>query len=263
MVLLTDLADVLRTTGRPVIEMRGWKINYHSGAFDPQGNLWHHTGSYDAMADAANDLDYAKWLAFTGRADLAAPLCNVSISAEGVYYVCSAGRAYHAGDAKASGPVPSGNGNGLYIGWECMNSGSQGWGDAQYGAMVDGAVATSKHYRWSAEANRAHKETSLTGKWDPGQLSMDKFRTDIKKAMNSERDWFDMASKKELAEVVNAAKDEILTELGNYRKNELKRDRDETKVATRRHQRIKKILAGTNADVDAVLAALDDEEGSA
>ncbi|WP_067428568.1 peptidoglycan recognition protein family protein [Nocardioides jensenii] len=200
---LTDLAEVLRTTGHPVIELPGWKSNGHPGTFDPQGNLWHHTGSYDALADAPDDLSYAKWLAFEGRSDLAGPLCNVSISAEGVYYVCAAGRAYHAGDAKASGPVPAGNGNGLYIGWECMNSGSQGWGRPQLAAMVDGAAVTSQHYGWTAVANRAHKETSLTGKWDPGLLDMDEFRDDIKIAItNNGRTWFDMATEKELRAII-------------------------------------------------------------
>lgn len=173
---LTDLADVLRKAGLNVVELPGWKTRGRpasTGGFDPVGNLWHHTGG------ASNTRDYAEWMAYTGRSDLPAPLCQVAVDRSGTCYVSAAGRANHAGTAKASGPVPAGDGNALYIGWECMNTGSEGWTKAQYDAMVTAAAATSSHYGWTPNANRAHKETSVTGKWDPGLLDMDKFRRDI------------------------------------------------------------------------------------
>ena len=52
--------------------------------------------------------------------------------------------------------------------------------------MVTAAAATSKRYGWPADHNRAHKETSYTGKWDPGALDMDKFRRDIAAAMEED-----------------------------------------------------------------------------
>lgn len=175
--LLTDLADVLRKAGLTVVEIEGWQTRGRpasTGSFAPVGNLWHHTGASNTDA-----LAYAKWLALDGRSDLPAPLCQVSPGRDGTIYVCAAGRSNHAGSAKASGPVPAGDGNTLYIGWECQNSGSEGWTPAQYDAMVTAAAATSLHYGWSSEANRAHKETSLTGKWDPGLLDMVDFRQDV------------------------------------------------------------------------------------
>lgn len=173
---LTDLADVLRAAGLHVVEVPGWKTRgrpVSTGGFDPQGNLFHHTGG------KSNSRAYAEWLAKVGRIDLPAPLCQLSVARDGTVYVCAAGRANHAGKAKASGPCPAGDGNELYLGWECMNTGSEGWSRAQYRAMTVGAAATSKHYGWGPNHNRGHKETSVTGKWDPGHLDMGKFRDDV------------------------------------------------------------------------------------
>lgn len=188
--LLTDLATAARKSGLRVVELDDWQVNVSAGDFNPRGILCHHTGSYDNLTDADNDLDYAKWMAFTGRSDLDPPLCNLALSAEGVVYVCSAGNANHAGEAKASGPMPhASDGNALYIGIEAMNSGTQGWGskgaDAAGVPMTQGeayarlCAALCAHYEWPAAHVRAHRETSLTGKWDPGGLDMDTFRDRI------------------------------------------------------------------------------------
>jgi hypothetical protein len=180
---LTDLGKVLRDAGLDVVEIPGWSSRGRpasTGSFDPRGNLWHHTGG------PADGLEYARWLALVGRSDLPAPLCQVSVGRDGTMYLCAAGRANHAGSAKAAGPVPGGDGNALYLGWECQNTGGEGWSTAQYDAMVTAAAATSKHYGWAAVANRAHRETSLTGKWDPGLLDMDKFRADIADRMEGD-----------------------------------------------------------------------------
>ena len=188
MPMLTDLADVLRGAGLKVVEVPGWRTNARpasTGGFDPRGNLWHHTGAKDTNPlSIEDDRAYAEWLAEVGRSDLPAPLCQLSVGRDGTIYVCAAGRGNHAGTAKASGPIPAGDGNELYLGWECQNSGSEGWTPAQYDAMVRGGAATSRAYGWTAEANRAHKETSVTGKWDPGLLDMDRFRVDVRVAMN-------------------------------------------------------------------------------
>lgn len=180
---LIDLAKVLRDAGLDVVEIPGWTTRGRpssTGGFDPVGNLWHHTGG------ASDSREYAEWMALTGRSDLPAPLCQVAVDRSGRCYVLAAGRANHAGAAQPSGPVPGGDGNEFYIGWECMNTGSEGWSGEQYAAMVTAAAATSRHYGWTADANRAHKETSVTGKWDPGLLVMDKFRADIEAQMEDD-----------------------------------------------------------------------------
>jgi hypothetical protein len=194
MVLLLDLADVARTSGLFVVELAGWKANYSPGGFDPDGVLMHHTGGYDGIADPNDDLDYAHWLAFEGRDDLDPPLCNLALSAESVVYVCSSGNANHAGRAKASGPMPAADdGNRLYVGIEAMNSGLQGWnavGRDVFGDIItqrEGyerlAAALSVGYDWPASHVRGHKETSVTGKIDPGLLDMDQFRYRVNERM--------------------------------------------------------------------------------
>lgn len=191
---LTDLADVLRAADLHVVEIDGWETRGRppeTGDYDPQGILWHHTGAADRdPSSTIDDFEYAVWLATVGRSDLPPPLCGLSIGRDGTVYVCAAGRANHAGVAKASGPMPSGDGNAIYLGIECQNNGTEGWTIVQYGAMVTAGAALSRAYAWPAERSRAHYETSVTGKWDPGDpdgiplgdhrvMDMDAFRAQI------------------------------------------------------------------------------------
>lgn len=167
---------MLRKAGVKVTLIPGWRFRGRpasTGDFDPVGHLWHHTGS------ASNDLNYARWLFLTGRSDLPAPLCQQTLDRSGRLYIGAAGRANHAGYARASGSVAAGDGNSLYMGTECMNTGTEGWKPAQYDAMVRVGAVTRRWLGTSSAAQRAHAETSITGKWDPGHLDMDKFRADI------------------------------------------------------------------------------------
>lgn len=212
--MLTDLASVLRDAGLQVQEIPGWRTRGRpasTGGFDPVGNLWHHTGARDTNPlSLKDDAAYAKWLAEIGRSDLPAPLCQISVGRNGTCYVCAAGRGNHAGRAKPSGPVPGGDGNTLYLGWECQNTGTEGWTAAQYRAMVVGGAATSKQYGWGFDANRAHRETSYTGKWDPGGLNMGRFRSDIRNCMEGDdMAWLDWPKKDQEA-FLDAVSERIL-----------------------------------------------------
>jgi hypothetical protein len=117
-------------------------------------------------------------MTFKGRPDLSPPLCQLSSDRQGVIYVCARGRANHAGVAKSTGPMPSGDGNKLYVGWEHQNSGFEPFPKAQYEAIVTASAVVDIACGWGASHNRAHKETSVTGKWDP-TLDMDRLREDI------------------------------------------------------------------------------------
>lgn len=174
--MLTDLADACRRSGLTVVELDGWRTRTRpasTGGFEPRGVLVHHTGG------KSDTKEYALWMAATGRADLPAPLCQLALDRKGTVYICAAGRANHGGDANASGPMPAGDANTLYIGIEAMNTGSEGWAPTQYDAYVALCAALCAHYGWPATHVRAHRETSSTGKWDPGLLDMDTFRDDI------------------------------------------------------------------------------------
>lgn len=250
--MLTDLADAARKSGLKVVEISDWRTRGRpasTGGFDPKGWLDHHTGSYDGLADAASDLEYAEWLANVGRPGdgLPAPLCNLALSAECVVYVIAAGRANHAGKARATGPMPACDGNEIYGGTEAMNSGSQGWdsrgrdaagnpvtqGEAL--ARLDAAIAL--HYGWPASHVRGHKETSLTGKWDPGLLDMDQHRAAVAALMED-----DMAlTDQEISKIADAVREEKLSNDGYLGWN----------IADTRER-----LVRTEAKLDALIAAL-------
>lgn len=170
---LHDLADVCRKSGLTVVEIPGWQARTRPGSFAPRGVLVHHTGG-DSDTRA-----YVDWMTHTGRDDLPAPLCQLALTRSGVVYICAGGRANHGGEAKASGPMPAGDANALYIGIEALNNGTEGWSSTQYAAYVALCAALCEHYGWPATHVRAHRETSVTGKWDPGRLDMDQFRADI------------------------------------------------------------------------------------
>lgn len=182
--MLTDLATACRKSGLAVVELPGWQTRTRpasSGGFDPKGVLVHHTGGN------SDDRTYADWMALTGRSDLPAPLCQLALSRTGVVYVSAAGRANHGGTARATGPMPAGDANALYVGIEAMNNGSEGWTPVQYRAYVALCAALCEHYGWPATHVRAHKETSTTGKWDPGLLDMVQFRNDIAAEISAQR----------------------------------------------------------------------------
>jgi len=169
--LPTDLAKRLRAAGLTVVEVDGWQTRgrpTETGEFKPVGVLNHHTGALDREGDLADDLAYANWLFKTGRADLPAPLCGLSISVEGTVYLGAAGRANHAGVAKPSGSVAGGDGNALYVGIEWMLSGTQ---PIPVKMLQAGATTNAVLLRVlgsSVQAVSCHYQTSVTGKWDIG-----------------------------------------------------------------------------------------------
>ena len=178
MTLPADLPARLNKAGLRVNTVPGWRTRGRPGSFAPRGVLWHHTGG------AGDGLEYARWMALTGRPDLPAPLCQLSIGRDGTVYVLAAGRANHGGTARAAGPMPSGDANTLYVGVECHNTGSEGWRTEQRDAMVKVGVVLSEILGCTAEHNRGHVETSVTGKWDPGALDLDEFRADLAAVLN-------------------------------------------------------------------------------
>jgi hypothetical protein len=218
--MLTDLDKAIQRSGLEVVHLDGWRTRKSNGGEDYQGVLVHHTGSYDDLTDAKNDLDYAWWMAKEGRRDLPPPLCNLSLSAELRVYLTAAGNANHAGAAKASGPMPAASdGSRIYIGIEAMNSGSQGWGSTAtlpsgekityFEGYARLCASICYYYGWPASHVRAHKETSVTGKWDPGLLDMDKFRNRIAAIIEEWKEEDDMPSAKEVADEILAHKIEI------------------------------------------------------
>lgn len=258
---LTDLADVVRKSGLKVVELDGWRDNASPGGESYLGVSIHHTGSYDAIGDTSSDLAYARWMAFEGRDDLDPPLMNLALSAEGVVYVGASGNANGVGEARATGPMPyTREGNGMYIVIEAMNSGTQGWGTkgkaadgeeiTQYEAYVRLCAALCDGYDWPASHVRAHWETSVTGKWDPGDpngivwngsrvMDMDKFRAAVARRM-------------EEMDVALSTEDKawFREELNQRFKAEKERDAAQRERDLRRHQAVMAVLDTLAESID-------------
>lgn len=191
-----NLPDLLRAAGLKVVEIDGWETRGRppsTGEFKPVGPLNHHDARKDVVGDTADDLAWAKWMFLTGRPGdgLPAPLCQLSLSMEGVVYVGASGRANHAGAARPSGSVAGGDGNALYAGIEWMLSGTQTIPKVMYDAGVKVNAVLLDIFGNSEQAASCHFNTSVTGKWDIGDpngvpynghkvLDVPKFRGAIK-----------------------------------------------------------------------------------
>ncbi|HEY7031573.1 MAG TPA: N-acetylmuramoyl-L-alanine amidase [Thermomicrobiales bacterium] len=169
-VWLTWLADALRAEGCKVVEESGWKNRGRpssTGAFNPYGVLWHHTGTKASTSNPAPTLRTV----INGRADLPGPLCQVLIDYNGVCHVVAAGRANHAGQCGGFPPFPAGDGNAQMIGFEIDYDGTQPMSDAQRDAATRASAACLKKWHRDDEYACRHQETSTTGKWDTGGVT--------------------------------------------------------------------------------------------
>lgn len=171
-----NLPAILRSHGLKVVEIDGWQTRGRpasSGPFNPIGILCHHTAT-------GKDWPVQKVinLLVNGRSDLAGPLVQLGLGRDGTVYVIAAGRSNHAGKTRASGPIPAGDGNTLLVGIEAFNDGvGEPWPKVQIDAYVLlCAVLAAKVVHCSAEAVRAHRETSVTGKIDPTGIDMPQHR---------------------------------------------------------------------------------------
>lgn len=191
--LPADLAKRLRQAGLKVVEIDDWENRASAGGATFVGVLNHHTGAYDGLGDAAQDLAYAKWMFLQGRSDLSPPLCNVALSAEGVVYLGASGNANHAGKAQASGSVAAGDGNRLYVGIEWMLSGTQPIPKGMYEAGVKLNGVLLDVLGNSVQTISCHYQTSVTGKWDIGDPNGIPFKghkvLDVPKFRHAVKQW--------------------------------------------------------------------------
>ncbi len=175
------LADVLREAGVPVTEHGDWRNRLRPGSFDPIGVLWHHT----AATSSASNPHPALNVCINGRSDLPGPLCHAVVDYNGKFHVISGGRSNHAGKARASGPIPAGDGNTMMVGWEIdYNGTSQRMTTAQYNNSLKATAAVLRRLGRSASYARGHRETSTTGKIDPSFIDLSTMRADVAKLLS-------------------------------------------------------------------------------
>ena len=186
------LADVLEAwDGSPtklkVSELPDWQ-QYGHGDFGPiWGVMVHHTGS--AAADAMSIRN--------GRPDLQGPLSQLHIAQDGTVTVVAAGVAWHAGAGSYPG-IPTNYGNQVLIGIECAwprdtsitpaTQTRERWPDAQIIAMRDTVAAILTKLGYGSDRVIGHKEWAgkSQGKWDPGGIDMNWFRSEVAKAMRGD-----------------------------------------------------------------------------
>lgn len=187
MATISWLADVLRSAGVSVVAEGDWVNRRVAGSFEPIGVLWHHTAARSSAANPAPALGTV----INGRPELQGPLCHALVDYHGVFHLIAGGRANHAGAARASGPIPAGDGNTMLIGWEIDYAGDQPTGAdqqmtaAQYEASVRATAAVLNRLGRDASYARGHRETSTTGKIDPSFVDLEAMRADVRWAMTS------------------------------------------------------------------------------
>ena len=169
----------LRKYGVTVHFWPNWQNRGNGQTSDYEGGSMHHT---------ASNYGFAYGTLVTGRSDLSGPLCNSAGNEDGSITIIAAHPANHAGASggRSMGPLPvTSLFNKRMWGHEIVYPGNSPMRPAQYNSMVIlGKVLTEVLGRPNAEWIRAHAETSITGKWDPGYapgktIDMGKVRREI------------------------------------------------------------------------------------
>lgn len=164
------VVSVLREYAITVTFEPGWE-NRGNGQWTDryEGSIIHHTGT--PGVSYANPGPTARLLR-DGRSDLSGPLCNGQGRFDGSVHIIAAFPANHAGASggPSMGPLPvTGLFNPRVMGWEMDYAGNTPMSPEQYRTAQVIAIATQRlRGRPSVEWTRAHAETSIEGKWDPG-----------------------------------------------------------------------------------------------
>jgi len=172
--MLTDLADILRKAGLPIIEVDGWKTRGHGVMASVKGILVHHTAG-----PATGDFPSLR-VVRDGRPDLSGPLSQLGLGRNGTWYIIAAGRSYHAGETIDNNIYGNSNAVGIEAeatGNPSTNTGHAYWPDVQYQSYVKGVKALQAAYAVPTSRVKGHKEAAvpLGRKPDPN-FSMDEFR---------------------------------------------------------------------------------------
>lgn len=177
----------LRAAGVVVREAPGWQSRGNGQASAYEGGLIHHTATAFGIAWPGTGVGN---LLINGRGEpnpLAGPLCNYAGNVDGSLTIIAAHPANHAGASggRSMGPLPvTRDFNRRVLGLEIVYPGTEPMKDVQYrSALVWARVVADVVGHGDIERVRAHAETSITGKWDPGYapgktIDMTAFRRD-------------------------------------------------------------------------------------
>lgn len=175
-----------REFGIPVVWAKNWDRNGNGMSPNYSGIVDHHT--------ATSYANYILSVLIYGRPDLSGPLCNFCTFANGTLGVVAAFPANHAGASGGynTAPLPvTRSFNAHVIGNEIIYPGNEPMTAAQRRtAAILSGVAAEVCGHGDYNRIKAHAETSITGKWDPGYapgktIDMNKFRSDAKALVRS------------------------------------------------------------------------------
>lgn len=174
----------LKKYGVKVVLSPGWERRGNGQVSDYEGGLMHHTATGYSNATPGSNVHK---LLVEGRPDLSGPLCNSAGNEDGSVTIISAGPANHAGASggRSMGPLPvTSSFNKRVWGHEIVYPGNTPMKPAQYNTMIILGKVICEILKTNSQCIRAHAETSITGKWDPGYapgktINMTEVRTDI------------------------------------------------------------------------------------
>lgn len=168
---LTQLADVARRTGHPVIEVPGWRTRGHGPQPAVEGIVCHHTAGW-------NDLHVVR----DGRPGLSGPLSQIWLRRDGTIFVVAAGRCWQ--NAPSTSALHD---NSSAIGIEAENDGRAPWPARQLDAYRKLCAELCREFGLSAARVKGHKEVNRS-KSDPHSIDMDVWRADIAHLIAGEDD---------------------------------------------------------------------------
>lgn len=166
--------QIYRTWGGLVTFEPGWETRGNGYTLTPVGVIVHHTATPSSIANPFPSRRVLR----DGRSNLAGPLCNSAGPADGSVHIMAAQAANHAGASggRSMGPLPVTTlfnprvwGHEIdYAGTVPMLAGQYRaavlWSAALLQAMTEAGLIPLAY----VERVRAHAETSITGKFDPG-----------------------------------------------------------------------------------------------
>jgi hypothetical protein len=181
-----ELAAEWRRLGAEVTFEPGWERRGNGQSARYEGGIVHHTASFSSFTNPFP----TRSLLINGRSDLPGPIANVGGPVCPVdrprLHIIAAHPANHAGASggRSMGPLPVTRlFNPTVVGLEIDYAGLTPMIGGQYKAALIFTRGLANVLRRSVEYIRAHAETSVTGKWDPGYangrtLDMAVFRRD-------------------------------------------------------------------------------------
>ena len=182
---LTDLAEVCRLTGYPVIELDGWESRARGsggyGTGKPDHVMCHHTAS-PPSADGWGDANYCTF------ADDDAPLANIVLSRVPELFICAAGATNTNGSGDCPHLAPD-TMNSSAVGVEACNDGlGEAWPEGQQSCYVRLVTELCYAYNIPVAHVESHAQYAPSRKVDPagpsrwadvGTWNMDLFRADL------------------------------------------------------------------------------------